>query len=189
MPTSFSPVPGGSLVTAPSGFANLTILDQPAVPCVVVNANNIPMAELGSLFDPAFSHLPAVIAEAGLEITAPALAAYYRIGGVDHGHATCDIAAGFPVSAPLEAPATLGDTGLVADNWELPAGRIAALTHLGGYDGLQESWNALMTTMTERGLSPQAPFWEVYVSMPGPDADLATQRTDLFVPLGPLTAG
>lgn len=187
MTSAYSTTPGGSDLDASQGYSNITVLDQPAVPCVVVQAKNVPMPQLGEIFDPVFSRLPGLIAEAGLEITAPALAIYYRIGGTDPATSTADFAAGFPVSAPLTDTLDLGVDALgeplKATGAELPAGRIGALTHRGPYNTLPETWQKLLAGLAGRGLSPISPFWEVYVTQPGPPSDPSSMRTDLFVQL------
>lgn len=172
------------------GFQNLTILDQPTVPCAVVRASNIAMSELPQLFDPVFRQLPTALAAAGRHIVAPALGAYFRIGGVDADHASTDVAVGFPIDSALRTPFTLEGSGpggklLEVTAWDMPGGRIAAYSHRGGYDTLQDSWQQVLGTITERGLSPAPPFWEVYVTAPTPDADPLDLRTDLFVALAP----
>ncbi len=183
MPSSYSLVPGGSDVDSVRGFTTLTILDQPEVPCAVVRADNVTMTNLPNLFDPVFRTLPTALAGAERSIVAPALASYFRIGGMDSEHATTDMAVGFPIDAPLQHDLPLGGTGLTATTWTTPGGRVAALSHFGPYDTLQQSWQQLLATLAERGLSPTPPFWEVYVTAPEPSMDPATLRTDLFVSL------
>lgn len=188
MPPTYSLVPGGSDIESSRGFTNLTILDQPQVPCAVVKADGIAMSALSTFFDPVFRGLPAALEQAGRSIVAPAIAAYFRIGGIDEEQATTDLLAGFPIDAPLGQELRIGTvdggSGFTAVPWAIPGGRIAVLTHHGAYSGLQASWQRALSSMTERGLSPVPPFWEVYVTPPAPGADPAALRTDLFVALG-----
>ena len=66
---------------------------------------------------------------------------------------------------------------------ELPAGRYARATHVGGYEGLPQAWQALRDWLPGSGERwGPGPSYEHYVS------DMATTpkdqlRTDLYVPL------
>jgi len=62
----------------------------------------------------------------------------------------------------------------------LPAGRVARLVHVGGYDGLGESWGRLGAWIAEQNLAPGTVIWEVYVTEPNPDMDPADLRTELY---------
>ncbi|GAB2536757.1 GyrI-like domain-containing protein [Brachybacterium huguangmaarense] len=135
------------------------------------------MNEMSSLFDAAFWRLPGAIAAAGLTIAGPALALYRSMPGE-----TVDLEAGFPVVGDAEGPFHLGD-GLEAVVSELPAGRCATVSHLGGYDGLGEAWQRFMGDVAARGEHPSLPFWGIYVTEPRPDMDPATLRTDLVTAL------
>ena len=84
---------------------------------------------------------------------------------------------GVPVAEPLDGELEAG--GITFYPSSLPAGRIATISHLGGYDGLPAAWSSFMETIARDGHEPRLPFWEVYVSEPGPDVDPATLRTDL----------
>ena len=62
----------------------------------------------------------------------------------------------------------------------LRSNSVAAISHLGGYDGLGQAWDEFMAAVERSGASPRLPFWEVYVTEPSPETDPATMRTDLF---------
>ena len=69
------------------------------------------------------------------------------------------IEVGMPVRAPM---AGQGDI----EAGELPGGRAAAVTHVGPYDGLKDTWEALNRWMTEAGHEGRAAPWEDYVDDP-----------------------
>ena len=66
---------------------------------------------------------------------------------------------------------------------QLPAGRYARATHIGGYEGLPQAWQALRDWLSGSGERwGSGPSYEIYVS------DMATTpkdqlRTDLYAPL------
>lgn len=154
-----------------------TVLSVPEVPTAVVRATNHPMSEMTSLFDGTFSALFPSLAAAGIAPVGPAFSLHHRIP-TD----TSDLEIGVPIDRPLAAPIEAG--GVRIEPGVLPGGDVAAVSYLGGYDGLGEAWGAFMGAVAESGRPPAFPFWEVYVTEPTPDLDPATLRTDLYTSLG-----
>ena len=148
--------------------------DTAEVTTAVVKAVGYPMAELRTLFDTAFSGLFPVLGLRGVHPAGPAFALYHRMPDD-----TVDIEVGVPIEADLGEPAEL-DGDLVVEQSRIPAGRVAAISHLGGYEGLGQAWDDFMAAVGRSGATPQLPFWEVYFTEPSPEADPATMRTDLF---------
>ena len=93
--------------------------------------------------------------------------------------ATFDIELGFPVTEPL-AHSVPGE--VTVEPSTLPSGRALAVSHLGSYDGLGQTWGRLASAAGGRGLQP-AYFFELYITEPSPEMDPATLRTDLFLVL------
>ncbi|RBP67295.1 effector-binding domain-containing protein [Brevibacterium sanguinis] len=162
----------------PQPFTELTVFEAASVPTAVVEARNHPIDELPSLFDRTFAGLFPALEEASVDMIGPALALYTR-----QPSDSVDIQVGVPVSAGLPRSLDLGG-GLTAVPSELPAGSVAAISHIGGFDGLSAAWGGFMDEIRSAGLHPGLPFFEVYVTEPGPDVDPATLRTDLFIVLG-----
>jgi len=129
----------------------------------------VPAKDISSFFDMAYTAVVQEIQKQGGSIAGPAYARYFSIPGE-----TFDLEAGFPTVQAITATADL-----VVD--ALPAGRAARAVHFGSYDGLPEAWQQLDSWIQQRGLTRTGPMWEVYVTMPTPDADPADMRTDLFV--------
>ena len=63
-----------------------------------------------------------------------------------------------------------------------PAGRVATVTHIGGYDGLRGAHQAIHTWCTEQGHRLAGPNWEIYGHW---NDDPAQLRTDVFYLLEP----
>ncbi|MGP9539396.1 transcriptional regulator [Brachybacterium sp. AOP43-C2-M15] len=159
--------------------SEVRIAQAPEVPTAVVSQRDFPMYELPSLMDGTFSHLVEALAEEGLRPIGPAFALHHRapVG-------TADLEVGFPVDAPLTGTLTLPSGYEVAGS-VLPAGRVAWITHLGGYGGLAEKWGSFTEDIGESEEQMTYPFWEFYVTPPAPDVNPATLRTDLFSLLEP----
>lgn len=165
------------------------IADQPAsdcritqaseVPTAVVVRHDFPMYEMPSLMDGTFSHLADALEEAGRHPSGPAFALHHRAPV-----ATADLEVGFPIDAPLEGTLTLPN-GFEVVGSTIPGGRVAWISHIGGYAGLAEKWGAFTEKIGESEEQMTYPFWEFYVTAPTPDTDPATLRTDLFSMLEP----
>ncbi len=83
---------------------------------------------------------------------------------------------GMPVASPVEG------TERVRPG-ELPAGKVATVTHMGPYEQLGQTWSALMQWMEEESLQAAGAPWEVYVTDPGEEPDPSKWRTDIFFPI------
>ena len=163
-------------MTTPSHLApthtEVTYLDAEAIPTVVRTAVEVTLDEMPGIFDETFAALGPGMSEFGVTAAGPAFSLHHRQPG-----ATMTFDVGFPVAEPLDGELEAG--GITFYPSSLPAGRIATISHLGGYDGLAQAWGAFMEQVARDGHEPRLPFWEVYVSEPGPDVDPATLRTDL----------
>ena len=150
-------------------------IDQTPEPELLEIAETITAVVRGSVtpeqtvpfFDTSFGLLPSALAAQAAVITGPALSRW----GTASAEST-DLEVGFPVDRPI-AP----DGAVVPGR--LPAGRIARVVHKGGFDTLGVTWDRLHTWITDRGLTPTADRWEVYLTEPNPQMDPADLRTEL----------
>ncbi len=131
----------------------------------------VPVGELREFFDVSFRGIAGTTAEQGVQVVGPAFALFHGPYGE-----TVDLEVGFPVAGSVRA-----DGDVVGS--ALPTGRVARVTHVGGFDGLGDSWARLEAWLGERGLSPSAERWESYVTQPSPDMDPADLRTELNWPV------
>lgn len=122
---------------------------------------------LGEFFGEVYAH----ILQHGQEPSGMPFSRYYDMDGVN-----VDFECGMPVASPIAG------AGRVQAG-ELPAGTVATVTHMGPYDDLPQSWNALLAWMGTQGLDPAGPPWEVYFTDPGEEPDPAKWRTDIYVPV------
>jgi effector-binding domain-containing protein len=144
-----------------------------AVPTAVVRRAALTMDGVRGFFDAGFAALAAAVAPAG-----PAFAIYRGDPST-----IFDAEIGFPVTAPLSASVPGEPGAIVVDPSSLPPGPALALSHVGGYDTLPDTWARLMEAVTASGAIPGSTFIEVYVTEPGPGAEPAAMRTELFAPL------
>lgn len=156
------------------GPYDIAIFDAPEVPTAVIKRDAFPMAEMATLFDDGLGALFAALGEKAVEPAGPVFSLHRRIPDE-----TSDLEVGVPLGAPLEGPIDAGQ-GFVIEPSVLPAGSIAAFSHLGSYDALGSAWEGFLSAVSEKGARPDIPFWEVYVTEPYPGIDPDTLRTDLY---------
>jgi effector-binding domain-containing protein len=89
---------------------------------------------------------------------------------------TVELEAGLPVAEPIEG------NGRVQAG-ELPGGPVASIMHIGHYDTLSETYDALAVWMAAEGRVPGGPFWEVYLTDPQEVPDPAEWQTEIICPL------
>lgn len=87
---------------------------------------------------------------------------------------TVDVEAGFPV-------ATTVTSGNGVQPSTLPAGRAVQATHVGSYETIGTTYEAVMQWMSQEGLKASEDMWECYLTEPS--ADPATQRTLIVWPV------
>jgi effector-binding domain-containing protein len=157
------------------------IVELEAQPTAAVRIQQ-PMAklDLGAAFGRSFPLVAERIVEAGGSIGGPSYGRYHQFGPD-----VVDVEIGFPVQAAPTGLAPLGsvspgDVGLS----ELPGGPVARAVHLGSYDGLPATYDALHDWIhAQPGYDDGAGPWESYVDMPDDMADPSKARTEVIWPL------
>ncbi|MET8654475.1 GyrI-like domain-containing protein [Nocardia aurea] len=133
----------------------------------------VAVSGLRDFFDSSFQVLPQVIGEQGATIVGPAYALFRSIS-----EESWDLDVGFAVDRELRPQGEV-----VADR--LPAGRVARVVHVGGFDGLGDAWDRLGSWIEEQGANAGPARWEVYHTRPAPDMDPSLLRTELNWLLSP----
>ena len=148
------------------------IIDQPAMRVAVVRHRG-PYHRIGE----AFSKLGEIAGPAGLfGPNAKMIGIYYDDPDTTR-EAELRSEAGITVSESVLIPQGLAEV-------RIPAGRMARATHIGGYEGLNESWARLTGDWLEQsgqrlgdGVS-----YEIYLNTPM-DTPKEKLRTELYIPL------
>jgi effector-binding domain-containing protein len=160
---------------------NAEILELEPQPTVAVRIQQ-PMAELdlGSAFARYMPLVAERIVAQGGSIGGPSYGRYHRFGPD-----VVDVEIGFPVAKAPTGLSVLrsvapGDVGLS----ELPGGPVAKAVHLGSYDDLKRTYDALHEWIhAQPGYDDAAGAWESYVDMPSDMADPTQARTEVLWPL------
>lgn len=149
------------------------ITEEPARLVAVVR-RVVPMAEIVTFYDNAYSEVAAALATAGHPPAGPALGWMHH----DDNQEAIDIAAGFPAAGVEPGPLAPG-----IEVVEIPGGRALAAEHQGSYDGLSEAWDALDKYRAAANLEARGDTIEEYLTEPAPDGDPALNRTRLVMML------
>lgn len=141
-----------------------------------------PMAELdlAAAFDRGYPLVASRIDAAGGAISGPPYGRYHQFGPD-----VVDVEIGFPVaSTPADLPALADVAEGEVGSSELPGGPVARATHLGPYDSLKATYDALHDWIhAQPGVDDGPGPWESYVDDPSSVDDPSTLRTDIVWPL------
>jgi effector-binding domain-containing protein len=143
-------------------------------PTAVVR-ETVPMNALRDFFGRAFRAVTGAVQQQHVQLAGPPFA-LYRGMPTD----VVDVEAGFPVAAPITR-AGGGPTGVTAGS--LPAGQAFEAMHIGPYDGLPQTYGAILSRMQAEGVTPGHAMWEYYLSDPGAEPDPSKWKTLVVWPV------
>jgi effector-binding domain-containing protein len=129
-----------------------------------------PLEQIGAAMAEAFPKIYHAVVSAGMEPAGEPLARYFDM---DAEATTFECA--IPVPQPFTASGEV-EPGSVG------GGQAACAIHVGPYDTIGQTWEALMAWLTEQGKAPAGPFWECYVDDPE-EIDVSELKTELYVPV------
>jgi len=141
----------------------------PARPALLVHAQ-CPMSAIGATLGPIFGEVAAWAGAHHVPLAGPAVARYVKM---DAGG--CELDAGFLVSAAPSEP----DPRVRAT--DLGGCTAVCATHIGPYDTVARTYEAIQTWMRANGWVAAGPMWEEYFSPP--DTPPAEIRTDVYCPV------
>jgi effector-binding domain-containing protein len=133
---------------------------------------NAPMDEIGESMGQAFPRIYQAVTEAGVTPTGTPLARYFSFGGP-----IIDFECAIPVAEPFAGSDEVR-AGTVG------GGEAVVGTHVGPYDTIGQTWEALMAWLTEQGREPAGPGWESYLTDPSAEPDPAKWVTEVCLPVG-----
>jgi effector-binding domain-containing protein len=142
----------------------------PEQPTAVVR-ERVAMSALPGFFGRAYSTVMRVLEHQGVRPTGMPFALY-------HGAPTdsVEVEAGFPLATPIRS-----DGAVEASI--LPACRAAQAEHVGPYDTLPTTYDAVRARIEQEGREPSDDMWEFYLSDPEREPDPQTWRTLVVWPM------
>ena len=129
-----------------------------------------PVTQIGPAMGEAFPKIYHAVVSSGVEPAGMPLARYF-----DFGEEATTFECAIPVPGPFTAtgevqPSTVG------------GGEAACAVHVGPYEKIGQTWEALMAWVTEQGKAPTGPTWEVYIDDPQETA-ADELKTELYIPV------
>ena len=138
---------------------------------VAVVRERVPMASLTDFFSRAFGTVMAAARKQGASPAGPPFALYRGMPSE-----TVDVEAGFPIAGNFtEADGVASGT--------LPETDALEALHVGPYDTLENTYNAILGQMEAEGLTPSDTMWEYYLSDPEAEPDPAKWQTRVVWPV------
>ena len=147
---------------------DVKIVELQEQPTAVIR-EQVAMSTLPEFFGRAFAEVSAAMEAQSVQPTGPPFALYRGMPTE-----TVDVEAGFPVSRTIAAA-----NGVRAGI--MPACRAVQAMHVGSYDTLGTTYEAVKQRMHEEGLTASDDMWEYYLS--DQSADPATWRTLVVWPV------
>ena len=154
---------------------NAEIIDQPAMRVAAVEHRG-PYHRIGE----AFGKLGEIAGPAGLFVPGAKMIGVYYDDPDVMPEAELRSKAGVTISETAKLPPGLTEV-------RIPAGRVARMTHVGGYEGLNETWARLTGDWLEKSGQRigEGVSYEIYVNTPM-DTPKEKLRTELYIPLRPV---
>jgi effector-binding domain-containing protein len=129
-----------------------------------------PLSGIGPAMAEAFPRIYQAVVSAGVEPAGMPLAVYFEMGPEETTfECAIPVPSPFPASGEVQ-PSSVG------------GGEVAVTVHVGPYDTIGQTWEALMSWLGGQGKTATGHGWESYLNEPGqvPDAEL---RTELCIPV------
>jgi effector-binding domain-containing protein len=139
-------------------------------PYACMSATTVPR-EVGAALHRILPQVGQYLASSGLQSVGQPLARYYR-----YDPDVVEMDAGVRIT-------TIADGDGTVTVKELPGGDAAVGVHLGPYDTLKQSYDALAAWIAQQGRTPRDAPWEVYVTDPMTEPDSARWRTEIYWPV------
>ncbi len=130
----------------------------------------LPVAEIGPFLAKAYHAVATACGAQSVQLTGPPFARYHRL---DEDRFT--IEAGFPVAAAIDRDGDVRPSSL-------PGGPAAVIVHVGPYEQMVLTYDALVAWIKRHDGEPAGEAWEIYLSDPRHEPDPATWRTEIVQP-------
>jgi effector-binding domain-containing protein len=159
-------------------MTDFEIRDEPRRRTAVVHGS-MPASDMPGFMDRAMREVFAAVGAAGFTPGGPPFSRYFAFAPE---RVECET--GVTLAELPGGPERSFDGVGNVQPGELPSGQVAVAWHVGPYDTLSLTWEALMAWVADQGREPAGAFWEVYWTDPMTQPDSALWRTELLIPLG-----
>lgn len=134
------------------------------------------MASIPSRMGQIFSEIIAFMAESGISPAGAPFSYWHNMNSESMSKGVFDMECGFPVSMPVEGKGQIKAS-------KLPGGKVINATHIGPYETLAETYEAIQAWIKEKGYKVGEDMWETYLTNPSEVPDKSKWMTEVFWPL------
>lgn len=137
---------------------------------------NADMSSIAEKMGRIFMEIFAFMQKQGIVPAGPPFSHYRDVFSEATSKGVFDMECGFPVSGPAE-----GEGHIKAG--KLPGGKAVKAVHIGPYQTLSETYEAVMAWAKEKEIRLGDDMWEIYLTDPDREKDSAKWMTEIFWPI------
>lgn len=134
------------------------------------------MASIPERMGKIFSEIVAFMGKRGIAPAGAPFAYWHNMNSESISKGVFDMECGFPVGMPVE-----GEGEIMAS--KLPGGKVVKTMHIGPYEALSETYEAVLSWIKEKGYQVGEDMWETYLTNPCEVSDKSKWMTEIIWPL------
>jgi len=123
-----------------------------------------------------FSEIIAFMGKKGIAPAGAPFAYWHDMNPESMSKGVFDMECGFPVSTPVE-----GEGQIKASR--LPGGKVITAMHIGPYESLAQTYEAVLAWINEKGYKVSEDMWETYLTNPCEVPDKSKWMTEILWPM------
>jgi len=137
---------------------------------------NATMASIPVRIGKIYSEIITFMSKKGIAPAGAPFAYWHNMNSESMNKGVFDMECGFPIGAPVE-----GEGQIKAS--KLPGGKVATAMHIGPYETLVETYEAMQSWTKEKGYQVEDDMWEAYLTNPCEVPDKSKWMTEIFLPI------
>lgn len=134
------------------------------------------MATIPERMGQIFSEVIAFMGKKGIVPAGTPFAYWHDMNSESMSKGVFDMECGFPVGVPAQ-----GDGQIKASR--LPGGKVITAMHIGPYESLAQTYEAVLAWVNEKGYQVKEDMWETYLTNPCEEPDKTKWMTEIFWPM------
>jgi len=123
-----------------------------------------------------YSEIITFMSKKGIAPAGAPFAYWHNMNSESMNKGVFDMECGFPIGAPVE-----GEGQIKAG--KLPGGKVVTAMHIGPYETLVETYEAMQSWIKEKGYQVEDDMWETYLTNPCEVPDKSKLMTEIFWPI------
>jgi effector-binding domain-containing protein len=135
-----------------------------------------PMASIPDRMGKIFSEIIAFMGKKGIAPAGAPFAYWHNMNSESMSKGIFDMECGFPISMPAVGEGQIKSS-------KLPGGKAITAMHIGPYETLVETYEAIQAWIKEKGYQVEEDMWETYLTNPCEVPDKSKWMTEIFWPM------